>query len=145
MEYKRILVPVNGDETDEEAIKLACQLSERGKGEILAVYVIQVKRSLPLDIKIESETEQGERILERAEKVAKKQNREIETEILQARDVGAAVVEEAIDRNIDLIILGVEYKRKFGEYSLGEVIPYVLKHAPCAVVVLRTPMRSGEH
>jgi nucleotide-binding universal stress UspA family protein len=62
---------------------------------------------------------------------------DLETEILQARDVGTAIVDEALERDVDLIVMGIEYKRKFGEFDLGNTAPYVLKNAPCRVWLAR--------
>jgi len=31
--------------------------------------------------------------------------------------------------------MGVTYKRRFGQFSLGNVVPYVLKNAPCRVIL----------
>ena len=42
MEHKRILVPVEGDTADEEAMSLACGFALRGKGEVFVLYVIEV-------------------------------------------------------------------------------------------------------
>ncbi len=135
MEFHKILVPVVGTEADEEAIKLACQLAKKDKGKIWAVYVIIMRRSLPLDAEIESEIRQGEGILDRAQRVAEEQDYEIETDLLQAREAGPSIVDEAIEREADLILLGVGYHRRFGQFNLGNVVPYVLKHAPCRVIL----------
>ena len=55
MEFNKILVPVAGTEADDEALTLACQLAKKNKAKIWAVYVITVKRALPLDADIEAE------------------------------------------------------------------------------------------
>jgi nucleotide-binding universal stress UspA family protein len=68
------------------------------------------------------------------EDVAKEQGCFIETELLQAREVGPAIVDEAKERDVDLILMGVTYKRRFGEFSLGNVVPYVLKNSDCNVL-----------
>jgi nucleotide-binding universal stress UspA family protein len=65
----------------------------------------------------------------------------MEPVLLQARDVGAALVDEAAERGADLLILGLAYRRRFGgDFAIGRTIPYVLKNAPCAVWVVREPM-----
>ena len=46
----RILVPVNGNPTDQEAVALACEIARRAKSAVYAIYVIEVKRTLPLDV-----------------------------------------------------------------------------------------------
>ena len=137
MEYHKILVPVAGSEADVEAMKLACQLARKDKGKIWAVYVITIKRTLPLEAEIESEMRTAEEILDHIERVAEEADYEVETDILQAREVGPAVVDEAAERKVDLIIIGFKQKKRFGQFSLGNVAPYVLKNAPCPVLLLQ--------
>jgi len=135
MEFHKILVPVIGTEADEEAIRLACRLAKKDKGKIWAFYVITVKRSLPLEAEIESEIKKAEGILDHVESIAEEEDYEVETDILQAREAGPAIVDEAVERDIDLILMGVSYKRRFGQFSLGDVVLYVLKNAPCRVIL----------
>ena len=135
MEFHKILVPVIGTEADDEAVRLACRLTKRNKGKIWAVYVVTVKRTLPLDAEIEPEIKKAEDILDHAESIAEEQDYELETDLLQAREAGPTIVDEAAARQVDLILMGVEYKRRFGQFSLGSVVPYVLKNAPCRVIL----------
>lgn len=137
METKKILVPISGNGADEEAIKLACTLAKRHKAEIYVVYVIEVERSLPLDAQVDSEMEKAEEVLTHAEDVAADIGYDIETDLLQAREAGPGVVDEAMERGIDLIIIGVGYKRRLGMFDLGETISHVLKEAPCQVLLYR--------
>jgi len=135
MEFKKILVPVVGTEADEEAMKLACRLAKKDKGKIWAVCVVAVKRALPLDAVIDSEMQSAEDVLDRVEVVAEEENFEVDTDILQGREVGPAIIDEAAERDVDLILMGIKHKRRFGQFSLGSVAPYVLKNAPCPVIL----------
>ena len=76
MEFHKILVPVIGTEADDEAVRLACRLAKRDKGKIWAVYVITLKRTLPLDAEIRPELEMAEGILDHAESIAEEQDYE---------------------------------------------------------------------
>ncbi|HJX13827.1 MAG TPA: universal stress protein [Dehalococcoidales bacterium] len=135
MEFKKILVPVVGSDADDEAMKLACRLAKRDKGKVWAVSVVTIKRALPLDAEIDSEIRSAEEVLDRVEKIAEEEDCEVETDVLQAREVGPAVVDEAVERGIDLILMGITYKVRFGQFSLGNVVPYVLKNSPCPVIL----------
>jgi nucleotide-binding universal stress UspA family protein len=135
MEFKKILVPVVGTEADEEAMKLACRLARKDKGKIWAVSVVAVKRALPLDAEIDSEIHKAENILDHVEEIAGEEDAEVVTDVLQAREVGPAIIDEAVERGVDLILMGVAYKRRFGQFSVGSVVPYVLKNAPCPVIL----------
>jgi nucleotide-binding universal stress UspA family protein len=140
MKLKRILVSVSGRDADVEAVKLACDLAKKSKAEVYVLYVIEVKRSLPLDAVIDSEIEKAEKVLTGAEDIAADREYEVETDLVQAREVGPAIVDEAMEREVDLILMGVTYKRRFGVFGLGRVIPYVLEEAPCRVLLCREPM-----
>jgi nucleotide-binding universal stress UspA family protein len=135
MEFNKILVPVTGTQVDDEAMRLACQLAKKNKGKIWAVYVITVKRSLPLDAKIEPEVRKAEDILDHIASVAEEEDYETETDLLQAREAGPTIVDEAVEREVDLILIGLSYKRRFGQFSLGSVVPYVLQNAPCQIIL----------
>ena len=137
MEIKSILVPTNGGGADEEVIKLACSLARRSKAKVYTVYIIEVERSLSLDTQVDSETERAEKILTHAEDAACDADYEIETDLLQARDAGPAIVNEAVERKIDLIIMATTYKKAPGIPELGKAVYYVLKEAPCRVLLFR--------
>ena len=65
----------------------------------------------------------------------------LEPVLLQARDVGAAIVDEATERGADLLVVGLPYRKRFGgEFAIGRTIPYILQNAPCAVWVVRDPI-----
>jgi len=145
MEFHKILVPVAGTEADEEAIMVACKLTDKkAKGKISIVHVIKVERTLPLDAEMETEIQQAEKILDRMENVAKEHGGNVETELLQARDVGQTLIDEATNREADLIIVGSAYKKRFGQFSLGDVVPYVLKCAPCHVILYQHQYPTSE-
>ena len=140
MEFGKILVPVTGSEADEEAIKLACRLVKKNKAKIRVIYVITVKRTLPLDAEIEPEIRKAEDILDRIERVAEEEDYEVETDLLQAREAGLTIVDDAAEQKVDLILMGVKYKKRFGQFSLGSTVPYVLKNAPCHVILCHQPI-----
>ena len=135
---------MRGSPADEEAVKLACELAKKSKAEIYVVYVIEVNRSLPLDAVIESDVNKAETVLTRAEDIATENDYSIETDLIQAREAGPAIVDEARERKTDLIIMGLHYKKRFGTFDLGSTIPHVFEEAPCRVLLLREPPNMGK-
>lgn len=135
MEFDRILVPVAGTKADEGAVELACSLAKKIRSKIFAVHVIPIDRSLPIDAEIKPEIGRAEDILGQAEIIAREMGCVVETDILQAREVGPAIIDEAKEREIDLILIGVTYKKHYGQFCLGDVLPYVLENAPCRVLL----------
>jgi len=136
MEIGKVLVPVNGNGVDREAIRLACELAEKNGASVRAIYVIEVERSLPLDAP-HRKTADAEAILAHAEEMAGDEGHDIDTGLLQARDAGSAIVQEAKEGGVDLIVLGVGYKRRLGVFDMGNTTSHVLREALCHVVLYR--------
>ena len=139
MNVNRILVPINEDKTGENAFRLACGLCKANKAKLYALYIIEVKRELPIDAEVDSAY--GETVLGRMEAVGKEEKCQVEAEYLQARHAGPAIIQEATERAVELIVLGIPYKRRLGQFSLGETASYILKYAPCPVILWREQAR----
>ena len=133
--FHRILVPITGTEADIDTVKIACWIAKKDKSKLYAMYVITIKRSLPLETEIESETRRAEDLLSRMENIADAEDCRLETDLLQAREVAPTIIDEAVDKEIDLILIGVKYSRHFGQFSLGSIVPEILKNAPCQVIL----------
>jgi nucleotide-binding universal stress UspA family protein len=140
--FNRILVAVGGNQTDEETVRLACRMAKARGAKLYGVHVIEVNRSLPLSSPVEQEVERGEQILDQVERLAGEVEMEVETEMVQARSSGPAIVGEAEEWGADLIVMGLPYKRRFGDFNMGRTVPYVLKNAPCRVLLLREELAS---
>ncbi len=135
----RIMVPICGGETDVEAVRLGCRLARRGRARVNVVTVLEIRRSLALGAVQDAETERAEALLARAETVARELETDIDTELLQARDAGPAIVEEIAHWKADLVVLGMPFRMRFGEFHMGRTAPYVLRHAPCRAMLFREP------
>ena len=79
----------------------------------------------------------AESVLEHAEQIAHSARGTIETELLQARAAGVALVDEAVERRVDLIILGIPYRNPLGDFQIGTTTQYILKNARCPVWLCR--------
>ena len=137
-----ILVPVDGNAAGFDALALACMISRRNKGTVYAVYVIEVARTMALDSELDADALNAESVLQQAEKIASDADCKIEGEILQARDAGHAIVDEALERGVSAIAIGVGYEMPLGELELGATAHYVMDHAPCQVIVVREAARD---
>lgn len=142
LRIKNVLVPVDGSRAGFNALALACHLAKRNKGTVYAVYVIEVARNLALDAEMPSEARSGEDVLTEAERVADELDYKISGELLQARDQGHAIVDEAADREVDAIVMGIGLELMLGEFQMAGAAQYVVKHAPCQVILYREPVRE---
>ncbi len=139
--FRRAVLALSGGPADVRIVRLAADLARPAKAELVAVHVVEIDWTLPLDADVASGSEEAQQVLDIAEGTAEAAGVKIEPVLLQARDVGAALVDEAVERAADLLVLGIAYRRRFGgDFAIGRTIPYVLKNAPCAVWVVREPM-----
>ena len=139
MDIDRILIAARGNGVDQVAVELACKIGRKSKAKIYIVYVLEVNRSLPVDAIIRPDIEAAEKVLMEAEEYAQANDFEVETEIIQARDVGPAIIEVARQNNVELIVMGMNYKKRFGSFTMGNAVPHVLEEAPCRVLICREP------
>jgi basic amino acid/polyamine antiporter, APA family len=156
--YGNILVPVFGEELDDDIMSTAGQLASDkgptgGAAAIEAIYVLVVPMSLPLDAPLpEHKLEEARAALDRAKRVGEEyENVDVETTLVRGRTVGSAIVEEARRRNVEAIVIGAEPPSPIKGGSvlggiagrrpqeLGEVTAYVLEKAPSRVLVTAPP------
>ena len=137
----KVMVPISGHDGDRATMEFACLMAKLNKGRVYAVHVIRVKRSLPLDATLEPEIRRAEELFNQAEDIADEQDCPLETELLQSREEGPALVEDAVQQDVDIILISIEHKQggRFRESMLNSTTSYVLKNAPCAVCLLRHP------
>ena len=137
MEINRILVAARGNGVDHIAVEVACKISKKSKAKVFIVFVIEVNRALPVDAIIKTDIEKAEKVLQEAEEYALDNDYDVETEIIQARDVGPAIIEVARQHSVDIIVMSMNYKKRFGSFTMGSAVPHVLEEAPCRVIVCR--------
>ena len=133
-----MLVPVNGSVVSEHTFHWACRTARESKAELHAVYVIEVPLELPLEAEITADINRGEDILARIEAIASKEKcKNVQARFLRARVPGPAIVMEAEDRRVDLIIMGIPYKRRLGSWHMGSTAEYIFHNAACQMILWR--------
>jgi nucleotide-binding universal stress UspA family protein len=134
----RILVPLLhcSEETD-RAVALAVQMARHRSGSVSAIALIEVPFMLPLDATVDHAEERVQALVERAMSVARQGNMALEVRVLKVRQAGPAIVQEAERCAADLIIAANCPVRVRGTLQqIDPAVEYVLKHAPCEVLVL---------
>ncbi|HEY1273860.1 MAG TPA: amino acid permease [Thermoleophilaceae bacterium] len=162
MEYGSILVPVFGEELDDDIIgtagRLAAETADETEGGAVleALYVFEIPMSLPIDARVpEERVADAKRVLARAKEVGEEyEGVEVATAMVRGRSVGQAIVSEARRRGVEAIILAAEEPTRIGGGALlggrgrtrdrfvGETTRYVVEKAPCKVILTVPP--AGE-
>src|SRR2546428_1106394 len=137
MQPKRVLVALAGTSADPDIIRLVASIAKPAKAQAIGIHVIEVRWNLPLDAVMEQELDRGEELLESAKKIAEQAGLALETELLQARDAAAAIVDTAVERKCDLIALAMPFRKRLGRTYVGRTVQNVYVNAPCAVLAYR--------
>ncbi|HSR94567.1 MAG TPA: universal stress protein [Solirubrobacterales bacterium] len=161
VEYGNILVPVFGTELDDDIVATAGRLAaaeQEGDGDVdethlAIVYVLEVPLSLPLDADLPAEREEEAlHAIERAREVGEEyEDVKVTASVTRARKVGAGIVEAARRGGAEAIVVGAEPPSRIrGGATLGGIgaarpaeigaaTEYVLKKAPCQVLLTAPP------
>jgi len=143
--FSKAVLGLNGGPTDALVVNFACQLAKPSGAQLVAVHVIEVDWTHELSEDLATQNEGAAAILDLAEGIAQRYKVELTSDLLQARDIAAALVDEAVELDADAIVVGLPYRQRFGgDFALGETIPYIFQNAPCQVIVLREPVASVE-
>src|SRR5690348_17865271 len=102
-----IAVVVDGKRLDIELVRLACLMAKKARRKVHLVHVIEVPRTLPLKATLTKESEQADKLLTEALAIADETGCEAVAEVVQARDAGPAIVDEAKDHACALIMMGL--------------------------------------
>ncbi len=137
MQPKRVLVALAGTSADPDMLRLVAPIAKAAKAEVIGIHVIEVRWNLPLDAVLEPELDRGEELLASAKKVASQAGFELDTELLQARNAAAAIVDTAVERKCDLIVVAMPYRKRLGRVYVGKTVENVYVNAPCAVLAYR--------
>lgn len=136
--HRNIMVALTDTAIDQEAIAVACKAARKHNGEVYGVFGIVVPRKLALDDPMEEETAAANHALDQAKAVADQMKVHLDTEIIHTRHFGQSLIQEALDHDCALIVLGVAYQIGVnGQFALGETADYVLRNAPSRVWLVR--------
>jgi nucleotide-binding universal stress UspA family protein len=142
---QKAVLSLSGGPVDRLIVDLGCKFARADRTRLTAIYVVEVDWRHDLDDDLVAQRELASRALDMAEVIAERERVSLQTQLLQARDVGAALVDEAVALGADAIVLGLPYKVRFGgDFAMGRTIPYVFKNAPCSVFVVREPVAASE-
>ena len=133
-----ILVPLlRMNEATDRIVALAAQMARQRNGNVEALAVIEVPFTLPLDAYVEQDEKLALEALNRAESVATRIAVRINKRILKARSAGLAIVREAEEKGVDLILIANTAVRVRGNMQqIDPTVEYVMRNAPCEVLVL---------
>jgi APA family basic amino acid/polyamine antiporter len=139
IEFDRVLVPMKLGPIGEEMVATAVALAKEREANVDALFVVLVPLSEPLDAPMLDKEEQAAASLAEAALLGEEHGVHVEPVTVRARSIGQAIVDQAVLRDADLIVVGSSPRWRRQSAFFSPTVDYVLRHAPCEVLVVAFP------
>jgi APA family basic amino acid/polyamine antiporter len=137
IDYRTIVVPVVRSNESEEALVAAARLADERAATIAVVYVLEVPMALSLEADLAKEEAEANELLDDAVSLVEAYGVRAVARLARGRKAGPEIVREAEQRSAELIALGAKRRHaRTGTPIFGTTTDYVLKQAPCRVLVV---------
>lgn len=139
----RIVVPHDYGPEADTALAWAGSLLKSTGGTLMLLHIILVPappiKKMPM-IPALRPTEDPEVSLDMLRALAEKHRQPAEVDVFETNDAGPGIVRRSRELGADLIAIGIQTKARGGlsRAILGSVVDYVVWHAHCPVVAVRT-------
>lgn len=146
-EYRSILAPVDGSNQSELAFRKAVAIAKRDQAQLIIAHVIDTKAIQTMSgfdaLFTEEVVEQAKSLMDEYAHIARNAGL---SEVRTCIEFGApkvAIVQELVkEYGIDLIIIGATGLNAVERLFLGSVTDYVVHHAGCDVLVVRSDLED---
>jgi APA family basic amino acid/polyamine antiporter len=136
LRYRSIVVPVVRSAETEEALVAAARLAAERGATIAILHVIEVPLDRPLDAVELDEEERADELLDEARALVESYGVRVVTRLVRARRPGPAIVDDALARNAELIVMGGRRRAARRRTPIfGRTVDFVLKASPSRVLL----------
>ena len=143
MNFKKILVAVDGSANAERAAAAAIEIAKNNRARLVILNVAPIFITPPaeyvadLSAYLAAAEEQGKEIVDRLAKLANSVQ-DVKTAVVKnPGSTVQAIVSFAEHEGVNLIVLGTRGQGGFKKLLMGSVSTGVLNHASCSVLVVR--------
>lgn len=143
--FKRILIPIDGSKASEKSIQTARELGEKFQSDLIVLTVIpevsifeQYPSNFPYSMEVsKANQERADFILEDVEKSLKDYPYGLET-LYTTGSASQEIEEVAMEKEVDLIVMGNRGLGAFSRTLLGSVSSKVLNQSKVSVLVVKS-------
>lgn len=143
--FKRILIPIDGSKASEKSIQAARELGEKFQSDLIVLTVIpevsifeQYPSNFPYSMEVsKANQERADFILEDVEKRLKDYPYGLET-LYTTGSASQEIEEVAMEKEVDLIVMGNRGLGAFSRTLLGSVSSKVLNQSKVSVLVVKS-------
>ena len=138
-EFDRVLVPMKLGPIGEEMVATAVALAKERDAQVDALFVIVVPLDRELDAHLYDLEEHAAASLAEAVLLGEENGVHVEPVTVRSRALGRAIVDQAVERSSDLIVLGSSPRWRRQSAFFSPTVEYVLRSSPCEVLVVAFP------
>jgi nucleotide-binding universal stress UspA family protein len=124
----------------EEMLATAIALAKERGAEVEAITVVRVPRKFELEGELPPDVAaRVDSSLAEARALGADHGVEVQGNVVRARSIGHAIVDEAARRKADLVVLGSSPRWRRQSRFFSPTVDFVLRNAPCEVLVVAFP------
>jgi nucleotide-binding universal stress UspA family protein len=148
MEIRTILFPTDFSDCANQALSYTAFFARQHHAAIICVHVIEpivpavgytgLAETLPTPDLSEQLEDAAEREFPRIADCTEFAGLEVE-EVISHGDAAAEIVRLAEERKVDMIVISSHGRTGFGRLIFGSIAEEVVRHAPCPVLVVKSP------
>jgi APA family basic amino acid/polyamine antiporter len=147
--YSTIVVPLERlDAIAEETMAASCRLAVDSAAVVVGVSALYVPVREPIDKPMPEREREVEEVQALAASLAAEYGVEYKGVVSRTRNPGRLVVDASIEHGAQLIMVGSPYKRRLArslhEEFFGQTVDFILRKAPCRVIVTHFPSEVAE-
>jgi nucleotide-binding universal stress UspA family protein len=141
--FKKILVPIDGSDTSDRAMRMALDMAREALGTVRFVHVVEDDHywrtyEFSADVRAYAH-DHAKQLLQKAMDAASAMGVNAQSQVLDpsSQRLGESVANEAADWGADLVVLGTHGRRGLGRVLLGSGAEQVIRLCPVPVLVVR--------
>ncbi len=139
--FRRVLVPMKLGVIGEEMAATAVKLAAEHRATVEALHVVCVPLDLKLDADMSAADARADESLAEAAALGAELGVKVSSVTVRSRAIGRAIVDRAKESNADLIVLGSSPRWRRQSRFFSPTVDFVLRQAPCEVLVVAFPQR----
>jgi nucleotide-binding universal stress UspA family protein len=130
-----VLVVFSADINSLVLMALAARMAKRQAATLVAIYVIEVPYTLPIEAELPEAERRALDSLSAAEEIARKAGVDIETRMIRDRQAGTAIIRAAREDDASLIVMGTYREHGYAGAPLAKAIEFVTTHTTTDVLI----------
>jgi nucleotide-binding universal stress UspA family protein len=148
LEYKNILVAIDGSQEADWAFKKAIDIAKRNNAKLLLAHVIDTRTFATVEAYDRTIAERADKfaseLLENYQKTAVNAGVKDVDYVIEFGSPKVRIPKDIAKKNdIDLIICGATGLNAVERFFIGSVSEHITRYAPCDVLVIRTEKEEG--